>query len=176
LALNALLTLDAGGAFGPLDHALTLDARGAFGALNYTLLALDALSAFDSRCAFGTLNSCPLNSGSTLRSLNLLALGARSALALHPLRTLLCSFGPLGAIATVGALTLSTGGGRDCQRGDAGSQNHLGEHDKSPLRTASTVAETRRSHRLSGMVGILSHQDEPQMSFLFRSLCARMSR
>jgi len=116
LALDAL-TLDAGRALGTLDHALlTLHARGAFGALDNTLLALDALRAFDSRRSFGALDALPFNPGSTLHALNLLRpLDARSALALHLLRALLCT---LGAIAALAAVALRAGRSRDRERGE----------------------------------------------------------
>ena len=126
LTLDARLALDAGTplhASGPLLNALlTLDTRRTLRPLDDALLALDTLRALDTGRAFGTLDSLgAFNPGSTLHALNLLRpLDARSALALHLLRALLCAFGPLGAVATVAALTLRTGGGRDCQPGDAG--------------------------------------------------------
>jgi len=126
LTLNAGSPLDTGGpllafdALLALNALLTFNGRGPFGPLGDALLTLDTLRTFDTGRAFGTLDLCPLNAWSALHTLNLLRpLGARSALALYPLRTLLSTVGLLGARA-IAAVALSTGRGRDCQRGDAG--------------------------------------------------------
>ena len=115
LAINARLAFDSRSPLDASGPLLALDAAGARHAAGARRAAgvqragrvrpagrcvADARHAERVRTArrtFGTLDALPFNPRSSLRTLNLRPLGTRSALALHFLRTLLCTFGPLGA-------------------------------------------------------------------------------
>jgi hypothetical protein len=127
-------------------------------ALGAHLDALGTLWTFGRREALSTLHArrghLPLSAWRLL-ALSLLALGLR-----------LLAFGACGLPVLLGP---RIGRGRDRQSGDTRGEKYPGHHNFSFL-TALTAMGPRRSHASTARMCVLAHQDEPQISLLFREL------